>query len=128
VALLVLPVVTVVGFAAVVVSPALPVCYRYGCAAENMPLLPAREGVTVLNREGTRPEFHRYRRISGSDASTGWWCLGSPWGDDRIVAGVLVPMMLLWNGSGGDWVSRNHAYNARPDASIEGRLYSLKIA
>ena len=103
-ALLVLPVVTAVGFAAIVVSPALPVFLSLTVArrvGEYAIAKPAREVLfTVLNREDKykAKNFIDTAVSRGGDASTGWLVsgvktLGATTG---IMAGVLVPVMLLW--------------------------------
>lgn len=103
-ALMVLPAVTAVGFAAIVMNPvlaaflALTVARRVG---EYAIAKPAREVLfTVLNREDKykAKNFIDTAVSRGGDASTGWLvsgvkALGATTG---IMAGVLVPVMLLW--------------------------------
>lgn len=103
-ALMVLPAVTAVGFAAIVMNPvlaaflALTVARRVG---EYAIAKPAREVLfTVLNREDKykAKNFIDTAVSRGGDASTGWLVsgvktLGATTG---IMAGVLVPVMLLW--------------------------------
>lgn len=103
-ALLVLPVVTATGFAAIVFSPLLPVFLTLTVArrvGEYAIAKPAREVLfTVLNREDKykAKNFIDTAVSRGGDASTGWLvsgvkALGATTG---IVAGALVPLMLLW--------------------------------
>lgn len=103
-ALLVLPVVTAAGFAAIVFSPLLPVFLTLTVArrvGEYAIAKPAREVLfTVLNREDKykAKNFIDTAVSRGGDASTGWLvsgvkALGATTG---IVAGALVPLMLLW--------------------------------
>jgi len=103
-ALLVLPVVTAVGFSVIVVSPVLPVFLTLTLArrvGEYAIAKPAREVLfTVLNREDKykAKNFIDTAVSRGGDASTGWLvsgvkALGVTTG---IVAGVLIPLMLLW--------------------------------
>lgn len=103
-ALLVLPVVTAVGFAAIFVSPVLPVFLALTVArrvGEYAIAKPAREVLfTVLSREDKykAKNFIDTAVSRGGDASTGWLVsgvktLGATTG---VLAGALVPMMLLW--------------------------------
>lgn len=103
-ALLVLPAVTAVGFSALVVSPVLPVFLALTIArrvGEYAIAKPSREVLfTVLNREDKykAKNFIDTAVSRGGDASTGWLvsgvkALGATTG---IMAGVLVPVMLLW--------------------------------
>lgn len=103
-ALLVLPVVTAAGFAAIVSSPLLPVFLTLTVArrvGEYAIAKPAREVLfTVLNREDKykAKNFIDTAVSRGGDASTGWLvsgvkALGATTG---VVAGALVPLMLLW--------------------------------
>ncbi len=103
-ALLVLPLVTAAGFAAIVVSPLLPVFLTLTVArrvGEYAIAKPAREVLfTVLNREDKykAKNFIDTAVSRGGDASTGWLVsgmktLGATTG---ILAGALVPLMLVW--------------------------------
>ena len=103
-ALLVLPLVTAAGFAAIVVSPLLPVFLTLTVArrvGEYAIAKPAREVLfTVLNREDKykAKNFIDTAVSRGGDASTGWLvsgvkALGATTG---MMAGALVPLMLLW--------------------------------
>ena len=103
-ALLVLPLVTAAGFAAIVVSPLLPVFLTLTVArrvGEYAIAKPAREVLfTVLTREDKykAKNFIDTAVSRGGDASTGWLvsgvkALGATTG---IMAGALVPLMLLW--------------------------------
>ena len=103
-ALLVLPLVTAAGFAAIVVSPLLPVFLTLTVArrvGEYAIAKPAREVLfTVLNREDKykAKNFIDTAVSRGGDASTGWLvsgvkALGATTG---IMAGALVPLMLVW--------------------------------
>jgi len=103
-ALLVLPIITVVGFSAIVVSPVLPVFLALTVArrvGEYAIAKPAREVLfTVLNREDKykAKNFIDTAVSRGGDASTGWLVSGvkAVGATTGILAGVLVPMMLLW--------------------------------
>ncbi|MCS6285181.1 MAG: MFS transporter [Nitrospira sp.] len=103
-ALLVLPLVTAAGFAAIVVSPLLPVFLTLTVArrvGEYAIAKPAREVLfTVLNREDKykAKNFIDTAVSRGGDASTGWLvsgvkALGATTG---MMAGALVPLMLVW--------------------------------
>ena len=103
-ALLVLPLVTAAGFAAIVLSPLLPVFLTLTVArrvGEYAVAKPAREVLfTVLNREDKykAKNFIDTAVSRGGDASTGWLvsgvkALGATTG---IMAGALVPLMLVW--------------------------------
>jgi AAA family ATP:ADP antiporter len=103
-ALLVLPLVTAAGFAAIVVSPLLPVFLTLTVArrvGEYAITKPAREVLfTVLNREDKykAKNFIDTAVSRGGDASTGWLvsgvkALGATTG---MMAGALVPLMLVW--------------------------------
>ncbi|MEQ1794966.1 MAG: MFS transporter, partial [Nitrospira sp.] len=103
-ALLVLPVVTAGGFFAIMVSPVLPVFLALTIArrvGEYAIAKPAREVLfTVLNREDKykAKNFIDTAVSRGGDASTGWLVSGiKAWGATAgIMAGALVPVMLLW--------------------------------
>ncbi len=103
-ALLALPIVTAAGFAAIVVSPLLQIFLSLTVArrvGEYAIAKPAREVLfTVLNREDKykAKNFIDTAVSRGGDASTGWLvsgvkALGATTG---IVAGVLVPLMIVW--------------------------------
>lgn len=103
-ALLALPVITAVGFAAIAVNPLLPVFLSLTVArrvGEYAVAKPAREVLfTVLNREDKykAKNFIDTAVSRGGDASTGWVvsgvkALGATTG---IMAGVLVPVMMVW--------------------------------
>lgn len=104
VVLLVLPVVTVLGFAAIALSPVLPAFLALTVArrvGEYALAKPAREVLfTVLSREDKykAKNFIDTAVSRGGDASTGWLVSGvkAVGATTGIMAGVLVPVMLLW--------------------------------
>jgi len=103
-ALMVLPVVTAIGFSAIMVSPVLPVFLSLTVArrvGEYAIAKPAREVLfTVLNREDKykAKNFIDTAVSRGGDASTGWLVSGAKalGATTGIMAAVLVPVMLLW--------------------------------
>lgn len=103
-ALLVLPVVTSIGFAAIVMSPVLAVFLSLTVArrvGEYAIAKPAREVLfTVLPREDKykAKNFIDTAVSRGGDASTGWLVSGAKalGATTGIMAAVLVPVMLLW--------------------------------
>ena len=104
-ALMVLPVVTAVGFAAIVMNPVLAVFLSLTVArrvGEYAIAKPAREVLfTVLNREDKykAKNFIDTAVSRGGDASTGWLVSGAKalGATTGIMAGVLVPVMLVWS-------------------------------
>ena len=104
-ALMVLPAVTAVGFAAIVMNPVLAVFLSLTVArrvGEYAIAKPAREVLfTVLNREDKykAKNFIDTAVSRGGDASTGWLVSGAKalGATTGIMAGVLVPVMLVWS-------------------------------
>ncbi|ULA65362.1 MAG: MFS transporter [Nitrospira sp.] len=103
-ALMVLPVVTAVGFAAIVMNPVLAVFLSLTVArrvGEYAIAKPAREVLfTVLPREDKykAKNFIDTAVSRGGDASTGWLVSGAKalGATTGIMAAALVPVMMLW--------------------------------